>query len=347
MNGEVYLWPSAAEKKLRTAYQTELPAYLYGVTGVGKTSLIEHFLDKKPYQYFSALNTTPEDLDTGKISAPTVVLDDLYTIADIRLKDAYFQKIQELMERKDLWVVLISRAPFPAWLLSLRMKYSFVIIQEEDFCLTREQQDEYLERYGLQASDEQLARAWAVGRGNPMSLRVYVMENGDLEATMRTVWTYLESHVYDQWDTELQDFFMDVSIVKEFTVDLAAMITGNKHVEHMLAQGMETGNFFEKMGEKDGIWRCKDPMRWSMEQRLHKNAPRNRSAACIITPVCTMNWRVIFRKPWKCIKYMMIQKASPAFWWQMPEKMQPAAITTNCGNTIWSFRRRSSGKIRF
>ena len=60
MNGEVYLWPSAAEKKLRTAYQTELPAYLYGVTGVGKTSLIEHFLDKKPYQYFSALNTIPE-----------------------------------------------------------------------------------------------------------------------------------------------------------------------------------------------------------------------------------------------------------------------------------------------
>ena len=159
MNGEVYLWPSAAEKKLRTAYQTELPAYLYGVTGVGKTSLIEHFLDKKPYQYFSALNTTPQDLDTGKISAPTVVLDDLNTITDIRLKDAYFQKIQELMERKDLWVVLISRAPFPAWLLSLRMKYSFVIIQEEDFCLTREQQDEYLERYGLQASDEQLARA--------------------------------------------------------------------------------------------------------------------------------------------------------------------------------------------
>ncbi len=86
----------------------------------------------------------------------------------------------------------------------------------------------------------------------------------------RTVWTYLESHVYDQWDTELQEFFMDISIVKDFTVSLAAMITGNKHVEHMLAQGMEIGNFFVKMGEKDGVWRCKDAMRWSMEQRLHK-----------------------------------------------------------------------------
>ena len=268
--GDVYLWPTAAERKLRMAYQAGLPAYLYGVTGVGKTSLIRHFLEKKEYFYVSALNTTPDDLESEKITAPVIVLDDLYAISDIRLKDAYYQRIQEWMERNDLWVVLISRAPFPAWLLSLRMKYSFVMIGEEDFCLTREQQDEYLERYGLQVSEEQLEKAWAVGRGNPMSLRIFVMENGNLEAAMRTVWTYLESHVYDQWDTELQEFFMDISIVKDFTVNLAAMITGNKHVEHMLAQGMETGNFFAKMGEKDGVWRCKDAMRWSMEQRLHK-----------------------------------------------------------------------------
>lgn len=248
--GDVYLWPAAAERKLRMAYQAGLPAYLYGVTGVGKTSLIRHFLEKKEYFYVSALNTTPDDLESEKITAPVIVLDDLYAISDIRLKDAYYQKIQEWMERNDLWVVLISRAPFPAWLLSLRMKYSFVMIGEEDFCLTREQQDEYLERYGLQVSEEQLEKAWAVGRGNPMSLRIFVMENGNLEATMRTVWTYLESHVYDQWDTELQEFFMDISIVKDFTVSLAAMITGNKHVEHMLAQGMETGNFFCENGGK-------------------------------------------------------------------------------------------------
>ena len=35
--GDVYLWPAAAERKLRMAYQAGLPAYLYGVTGVGKT----------------------------------------------------------------------------------------------------------------------------------------------------------------------------------------------------------------------------------------------------------------------------------------------------------------------
>ena len=60
--GDVYLWPTAAERKLRMAYQAGLPAYLYGVTGVGKTSLIRHFLEKKEYFYVSALNTTPDDL---------------------------------------------------------------------------------------------------------------------------------------------------------------------------------------------------------------------------------------------------------------------------------------------
>ena len=86
--GDVYLWPAAAERKLRMAYQAGLPAYLYGVTGVGKTSLIRHFLEKKEYFYVSALNTTPDDLESEKITAPVIVLDDLYAISDIRLKDA-------------------------------------------------------------------------------------------------------------------------------------------------------------------------------------------------------------------------------------------------------------------
>ena len=73
--GDVYLWPAAAERKLRMAYQAGLPAYLYGVTGVGKTSLIRHFLEKKEYFYVSALNTTPNDLKSEKITAPVIVLE--------------------------------------------------------------------------------------------------------------------------------------------------------------------------------------------------------------------------------------------------------------------------------
>lgn len=34
--GDVYLWPAAAERKLRMAYQAGLPVYLYGVTRRGE-----------------------------------------------------------------------------------------------------------------------------------------------------------------------------------------------------------------------------------------------------------------------------------------------------------------------
>lgn len=85
------------------------------------------------------------------------------------------------------------------------MKYSFVMIGEEDFCLTRERRMS-IWKDRTAGVREQLEKAWAVGRGNPMSLRIFVMENGNLEATMRTVWTVPESHVYDQWDTERRNF---------------------------------------------------------------------------------------------------------------------------------------------
>lgn len=45
--GDVYLWPAAAERKLRMAYQAGLPAYLYGVTGVGENFSDPAFLKKK------------------------------------------------------------------------------------------------------------------------------------------------------------------------------------------------------------------------------------------------------------------------------------------------------------
>ena len=76
-------------------------------------------------------------------------------------------------------------------------------------------------------------------------------------------------HVYDQWDLQLQEFFMDVSVVEEFTVQLAAMLTGRRDVEKLISQAEETGNFFEICGT-NGIWRCRWPMRKSMQQRLRR-----------------------------------------------------------------------------
>ena len=115
----------------------------------------------------------------------------------------------------------------------------FEEIPEEDFLLTLEEQKAYVKQYGLYLPDEQHKKAWSVGGGNPMSLVFYVMEKGNLEHTLKRQWDFLEVHVYAQWDVELQEFFMDVSIVESFTVKLASMLTGRSDVEQLIARYLE------------------------------------------------------------------------------------------------------------
>lgn len=144
-------------------------------------------------------------------------------------------------------------------MLEFRTKYIFIEILEEDFLLSREEQTLYLEQFDLHISEEIQQEVWELARGNPMPLLFLVMEKGDLERGKKRQWDFLETHVYDQWNIELQEFFMDVSIVETFTVKLAAMLTGRSDVEKLIAEAEVTGNFFEISGI-EGIWKC----RWAM-----------------------------------------------------------------------------------
>ena len=154
-------------------------------------------------------------------------------------------------------------------MLEFRTKYIFIEIPEEDFLLSREEQTLYLEQFDLHISEEIQQEVWELARGNPMPLLFLVMEKGDLERGKKRQWDFLETHVYDQWNIELQEFFMDVSIVETFTVKLAAMLTGRSDVEKLIAEAEVTGNFFEISGI-EGIWKCRWVMRQSMQQRLHR-----------------------------------------------------------------------------
>lgn len=62
---------------------------------------------------------------------------------------------------------------------------------------------------------------------------------------------------------------MDISIVETFTVRLASMLTGRSDVEKLIFRAEEVGNFFDIRGT-DGIWKCRWPMRKSMQQRLRR-----------------------------------------------------------------------------
>lgn len=263
-----YICPEKAVRKLRSGRRFRTPLYLYGVTGVGKTSLIIHNLNMKRCIYYSAAETEASQIAVREQGVEhTVVIDDLQSVTGVEEREAYYKVIQELLGREDVWLILIARCPFPRWLLTLRTKYIFVEIEESDFLFSIEEQRAYLEQYGICLPDELHERAWRMGGGNLLSLLFFAMEKGDLERTQKREWDYLESHVYEQWDVELQEFFMNICIVETFTIRLAAVLTGRSDVEKVITKAEETGNFFETAGV-DGVWKCRWPMRKSMRQRL-------------------------------------------------------------------------------
>lgn len=181
-----YISPEKAAHKLRAARKFHTPLYLYGVTGIGKTSLVMNTLNMRRCTYYSAAETIAEKLEIKEWEGEhTVVIDDLHCVTDSDQRELFAEKIRKLLDQENIWLILIARCPFPRWLLGLRTKYIFAEIPEEDFYLTLEEQKLYTERAGLLLSDEEHQAAWEVGRGLPMSLVFFVMEKGDIERTKK------------------------------------------------------------------------------------------------------------------------------------------------------------------
>ena len=193
-----YICPQKAICKFRSAKKLRTPLYLYGVTGIGKTSLVMHNLNMKHCSYYSASETSADQIKIKEQSAEyTVVLDDLQNLTDTTERESYFEVICKLLSLNNVWLILIARCPFPRWLLPLRTKYIFAEIEESDFLLSLDEQITYIEQYDIHLTREEHQKAWNLGGGNALSLLFFAMEKGNLELTQRRQWDYLEVHVYD------------------------------------------------------------------------------------------------------------------------------------------------------
>ncbi len=262
-----YMYPIQALDKLKKAQAFRVPVYICGVTGSGKTALIEHFMGDTPYLYHSIWEPLSEfDMQANNLRSGIVVLDDLCD-ADGVMIEILTGYIQRLLEHPDIWVVLISRSRIPKWLEFLRMKYVFTVITEEELLLTREQQEKYFALYGLELDVEQSEAMWQVSQGLPLSMALLAEERGNIPEAVKRGYAYLETHVYDQWERELHDFLLEISIVDSFTLSLTSMITGNNSAAGLIARAEEVGNFFVRRGE-DGIWEYRREVLESLRRRL-------------------------------------------------------------------------------
>ena len=64
-----YIRPKRALRRLKAAEEENITAYIYGVSGIGKTELIVRYLKQKKYQMFDAGRVSPASAASREIAA--------------------------------------------------------------------------------------------------------------------------------------------------------------------------------------------------------------------------------------------------------------------------------------
>nr|WP_326177591.1 LuxR C-terminal-related transcriptional regulator [uncultured Oscillibacter sp.] len=277
-----YIAPAAALKKLKKARSLPQTVYLYGATGYGKTELVRQYLSGRRYTYLSCEELPWEDgalpaEEPGRQNRRVVVIDDLHRLKSEELR----REILALEEREDIWLILISRSPLPAWLMPQHIKSVFVVISEKDLRMGRSEIAAYLEARGIAYTEEDIQYLQNTAEGNAyvlhhvaLRMREGLSPGPELYAEIWDAFAvYLENVVLVRWDSDLLEFMMQVSVVDEFTLELAEMISGNLHVTALLEQAAEAGNF---MTQEDGVYRLRPVLIQALRNRALKIYGRER-----------------------------------------------------------------------
>ena len=293
MNGNIsiekncYIKPKKAWRLLKTADDENVTAYIYGVSGTGKSELITHYLSKRKYSLLQAGTITAEDLEVPEGTVrKIVVIDDMHELTweeDDEIRNAIFR----LIMREDVWVILAGRCPVSPWLSSIRFREGFYIIDETMLIMDMQSIRKYVEQTQMVLTEDQKKRLARETGGMPFALCVAMtmyyelgyekgLNDQEYDEYSRKVteqmWNYLEFHVYDNWDIQMQEFLMKISIVNTFTIRLAEMITGANDAENLIEHARWMGNFLNEHVEADGekIYELRDHMRLSMQRRMHR-----------------------------------------------------------------------------
>ncbi len=269
---ERYVRPKNAEKKFKLARELGQTVYLYGITGSGKTALVRDMLRAGSYRCLSAGETAADQLrlpETGK--GQILVVDDLQQVQGRARQEAWAKALRALAGRRDVWLILVSRCRIAQWLMPLHVENAFLVIDEADLQLDRQEQDAFLERWGLSLPPEAADQVWQLAAGSPLFLRFVALAGGDTRQAVSDLWSYL-FQMYDQWDPELQEFVMEMSVVERFDARMAQMVTGRSDVQRILRKAVETGNFLK---EKDGTYEFNFVLRTCTRSSLDRKFDRD------------------------------------------------------------------------
>ncbi len=278
MNRE-YIAPTEAHKKLQLARRMEQNVYLYGATGYGKTTLLKHYLDFRNYEYIDCGESEWVEKDFSSVSC--VVFDQAHLIQHAEQK----QIITKLMEREDVWVIISSRASLPAWIRPFQMASRLVVISEKDLHLTEKEIDSIAKTKQITLQQDDIAFIYQKSEGNAYVILLFLALAKDnipikTEANERVAKEFvrfLDDHVISQWDMDIQDFMMKMSVVDCFDEELAERITGEDKITQLIEHSGSVGNF---LMEADEMYHFRPIIRRALLDRGYKKLGKNMMNQC-------------------------------------------------------------------
>lgn len=269
MDGQIR-FAKEAVRKLRNAAAHSNSVYLYGATGYGKTSIVASVFAPACALWIDCDDGTDNILEQLQGCCPTryTVFDNLH-----RLEDAAIQKeIVQLAGKDGCPMVLIGRAPLPAWLSVLALQSKLTVIPEDDLRVTDGELAEVCASLGLRLKPQRIQELLDINEGNIMALGLFLrrIQQGEadgkaLEEAMRKDFkAYLDEGVVSHWSRDIQDFLMQVCVVDSFTLPMAEYITGDDGCALLLSRANAVGNILSCSG---GVWRMRPVLLETMQER--------------------------------------------------------------------------------
>ncbi|MDO5559632.1 MAG: LuxR C-terminal-related transcriptional regulator [Oscillospiraceae bacterium] len=249
-----YIRPEEAGLKWMRAKNNNQTLYIYGMSGYGKTSLINSMTGKTECIYVSGETVEPDDLIIP-VSAriKTVIVDDIHYLPDNIYFEECLEKISEAASRNDIWLVLSGRCKIPSWLIRLHMNRVFLEIDENMLCLSDKEITKAFKSWGLEFTSDECKKYSALTKHQGLAVRAFSIHalkskeinDNMIENVRNELWEYAWYHVYEKWDTDLLETVMKLSIIEKFDEEMARIITGCSNISGYIEKMQLIGNYLE------------------------------------------------------------------------------------------------------
>lgn len=280
MNNTAYVQPKRAVRKLEYARAFAETVYIGAAAGYGKTELVRHVLKDRESVIISCKHGWTESSVSGNIDRlrgnnptahMTVFIDDLQALCDAQRQ----QFLLSLSEERKIWLVMAGRSSMPDWLSALSAAGSLITIEEQDLSLDQKETAQLLAAgMGTETVEaESLRRAFQYSMGMPVLICILakLLREDSASSDGQTVLTdetiracgnvyrgYLDRAVVSDYDSDLVQFCMQVSVVDAFDASLSEYITGEAWTGDMVRRFRQLS--CDMIDSGNGQYRFREPM---------------------------------------------------------------------------------------